>query len=238
MTIDGNTIMTSKEDASMTIRVNGVTRSQLIISFDNLRRLNDKGESIGDFVVKASNSKLKFDANNKKNTQTIPGIVDFDLNMGYYDTYSGNIKIKLSKAGRYEFDRLYVSAMSVDNFDKYAQERMKSVYEVSERKSDRVTGTLNAEDDGWLFLSMPINDNWNVFIDGGQVAEIHNANYAFFATPVTKGNHTVEIRYDYTSRYIALGITVAGLVLTVLISVFERRLRRKRSSGESTYEKH
>ena len=231
MTIDGNTIMTSKEDASMTIRVNGVTRSQLIVSFDNLRRLNDKGESIGDFVVKASNSKLKFDANNKKNAQTIPGIVDFDLNMGYYDTYSGDIKIRLSKAGRFQFDRLYVSAMSVDNFDKYAQERMKSVYEVSERKSDKVTGTVNAADDGWLFLSMPISDNWNVFIDGGQVAEIHNANYAFFATPVTKGNHTVEIKYDYRSRYIALGITMAGLILTVFISVFER-IRRRRSADE------
>ncbi len=237
LTIDGNTINAEKGDASFTINVAGVTDSQLIVSFDNLRRFNDSGKSVGDFKLKGSNSKLKFDVTNKWNNQTIPGIVDFDLNMGYYDSYNGNIKITLSKAGRYEFDRLYVSAMSAANFDKYAAERCKSVYEVSERKSDCVKGTLNSADDGWLFLSMPINDNWNVFIDGGQVAEFHNANIAFFATPVTKGTHKVEVRYDYTSRHIAAAITGTGLLLTILISVFERRLRRKRESGESTYEK-
>lgn len=233
LTVDGNSIIAGQDDASFTIRVDGVTDSQLIVSFDDLRRLNEAGESVGDFKIKASNSKLKFDVTNKKNNQTIPGIVDFDLNMGYYETYSGNIKIKLSKAGTYEFGRLYVSAMSADNFDKYAQERMKSVYEVTERKSDKVTGTLNAADDGWLFLSMPINDNWNVFIDGGQVAEIHNANIAFFATPVTKGEHTVEVKYDYSSRHVALAITCAGLALTVIISLVERILRRKKRKAEA-----
>ena len=238
MTVDGNTLTAAEDDASVTIRVSNVTDSQLIVSFDNLRRLNDKGESAGDFKIKASNSKLKFDVSNKKNNQTIPGIVDFDLNMGYYDTYSGNIKIRLSKAGLYEFDRLYVSAMSADNFDKYAQERCKSVFEVTERKSTRVTGTVNAADDGWLFLSMPITDNWNVFIDGAQAAEIHNANIAFLATPITKGEHQVEVRYDYTSRYIALAITCAGLLLTVIISIAERRIRKKKLSGETYDEKH
>lgn len=231
--LDGNKITAEQEDASVTIRVDGVTDSQLIVSFDNLRRLNESGDSIGDFKIKASNSKLKFDVTNKWNNQSIPGIVDFDLNMGHYETYSGNIKIKLSKAGTYEFDRLYVSAMSVDNFDKYAQERMKSVYEVTERKSDKVTGTVNAADDGWLFLSMPINDNWNVFIDGGQVAEIHNANIAFFATPITKGEHSVEVRYDYRTRYIAGTISCAGLALTVIISLFERIRRRKKRKTET-----
>lgn len=227
LTLDGNTITADQDDAFLTIWVEGVTDSQMVVSFDNLRRVNDAGESIGDFKVKCTNSKLKIDANNKKNNQTIPGIVDFDLNMGYYDNYSGYIRIYLSKAGRYEFDRLYVSAMSVENFDKFAEERCKSVFNVAERRSDLVSGTVDAQDDGWLFLSMPVNDNWNVFIDGGQVAEIHNANIAFFATPITRGEHQVEVRYDYTSRHIALGITSAGLVLMVILSLLARRRRKK-----------
>ncbi len=236
LTVDGNTIIAEQEDASLTINVSNVTDSQLIVSFDDLRRLNDSGQSVGDFKIKASNSKLKFDVTNKWNNQTIPGIVDFDLNMGYYDTYSGNIRIKLSKPGRYEFGRLYVSAMSVANFDKYATERCRSVFNVTERKSTRVTGTVDAVDDGWLFLSMPINDNWNVFIDGMQVAEIHNANIAFFATPITKGHHDVQVRYDYHSRYIALGITCTGLLLTALLSIADRRRRRRNRTEETSSE--
>ena len=214
-----------KDNASFTIRVDGVTDSQLVVSFDGLKRVGKDGENKGNFIIKCRNDRLQSEASNKKNNQTIAGIVDYDLNMGYYDSWSGNLKIKLSKKGTYEFDRLYVSAMSTENFDKYAEERSESVYEVSEQRSDRVTGTLDAESDGYLFLSIPVNANWNVYIDGGQVAEIHNANIAFFATPVTKGEHTVELRYDHHNRHIALAVSLAGLALMLALTALDRKRR-------------
>ena len=128
-----------------------------------------------------------------------------------------------SKAGRYEFDKMYISAMSTELFDKYAKERCESVYEVSDRTSTRVTGTLNAKSDGWLYLSIPVNTNWNVYIDGGQVAEIHNANIAFFATPVTKGEHTVEMRYDHRNRNIALAVSGTGLLLLIALGIIDKK---------------
>ena len=225
LTQDGNAIIAGEENASMTIRVDGIEKSQLVVSFDNLRRFNDSGKDVGDFMLRCGSSKLQTEANNKKNNQTIPGIVDFDLNMGYYDSYSGDLTIIFSKPGRYEFDRLYVSAMSTANFDKYASERCGSVYKVTDRKSDLVSGTLDAKDDGWLFLSIPVNTNWNVFIDGGQVAEIHNANIAFFATPVTKGTHSVELRYDHHNRSIALAVSGAGLILMIALAVIDKKRR-------------
>lgn len=225
--MDGNSFVTDREDAGISINVGGVENSQMVVSFNNLRRVNENGENVGDFKLKCRNERLQSEASNKKNNQTIPGIVDYDLNMGYYDEYSGTLTIRFSKPGRYVFDRLYVSAMSADNFDKYASERSRAVYEVTERKSDRVSGTLKSEKDGYLFLSIPINASWNVFIDGGQVAEIHNANIAFFATPVTKGEHTVELRYDYGNRHLALAITAAGLILMILLGIIDARRGRK-----------
>lgn len=226
--VNGNSFIAENDDASVTINVQGAENCQLVVSFDNLVRKNANGKTVGDFKLKCTNSSLTFEANNKYNKQTIPGIVDFDLNMGYYDYFSGNLKIRFSKAGVYEFDRLYVSAMSVDNFDKYATERCESVYEVTERSATSVAGNLKAKDDGYLFLSIPVNNNWNVFIDGGQVSEIHNANIAFFATPVTRGSHKVEVMYDHTSRYIALAITAAGLLVMTAIGMIERKQARKR----------
>ena len=200
-----------------------------MVSFDNLRRVDDAGADIGDFKVKCKKDDKQVEANNKKNNQTISGIVDYDLNMGYYEDFSGSLRIKFSKPGRYVFDKLYVSAMSTENFDKYAAERCESVYEVTDRKSDLVSGKLDAKDDGWLFLSIPVNTNWNVFIDGGQVAEIHNANIAFFATPVTKGTHTVELRYDHHNRNIALAVSGVGLFLMIALGVIDRKKRHGNS---------
>lgn len=223
--VEGNVFIAEGEDSSITIRVQDVKNSQLIVSFDNLRRLDSEGNIIGNFVLKCSNAKLKAEANNKKNNQTIPGIVDFDLNMGHYEDYSDDLKIRFNKKGRYEYDRLYISAMSTELFDKYANERCKSVYKVNEKKSNKLRGNIDARTDGYLFLSIPINTNWNVYIDGGQVAEVHNANIAFFATPITKGIHNVELRYDHTNRNIALAITTCGLILMIILSLIDRKRR-------------
>lgn len=238
ITIEDGVFTADAKDASMTLYVEGVKDSQMVVSFDNLRRVNDAGENIGNFKLKCKSSKLQSEASNKKNNQTIAGIVDYDLNMGYYDSYDGTLKIKVTEPGRYEFDRLYVSAMSTKNFDKFAAERCGSVYKVTDRTSDNVTGTINAKSDGYLFLSIPVNTNWNVYIDGGQVAEVHNANIAFFATPVTKGSHKVELRYDYTARNIALAATLAGLLLMIILGILDKTIFKGRDySGDRFWAK-
>ena len=227
ITVEGNTLIVGEDDASIILFTEPADKCQLVVSFDNLRRVNDAGEDIGNFKLKCKKDGKQVEASNQKNNQTIPGIVDYDLNLGYYDYCTGRISIKFSKAGRYEFDKLYVSAMSTELFDKYAAERCESAYKVTSRGSALVTGTLDAKDDGWLFLSIPVNTNWNVYIDDGQVAEIHNANIAFFATPVTKGMHTVELRYDHHNRNVALAVSGTGLVLMVVCGIIDRKRRKK-----------
>ncbi|MBQ6388059.1 MAG: YfhO family protein [Mogibacterium sp.] len=234
LTIEGNRIVADVEKAKLSLHVNNVENCQMIVSFDNLRRLNSNGADIGDFKVKCASGKLTAEASNKKNNQTIKGIVDYDLNMGYYDHYTGNLNIKFSQPGIYEFDKLYVSGMSVENFDKFAQERCTSTYKVTDRTSSKVSGYIDAADDGYLFLSLPVYGNWDIYIDGLPAAEIHNANYAFLATPVTKGHHEVELRYDYHNRKVAAGISIAGLALILIISIIDGISRsRKRKQNQS-----
>ncbi len=237
ITIDGNTFIVEEDDANILLFAEPAEDCQLVVSFDNLRRVNDSGKNIGDFKLKCRKDGKQVEASNKKNNQTIAGIVDYDLNLGYYDYCTGRISIKFSKAGRYEFDKLYVSAMSTELFDKYAAERCESVYEVTDRSSTLVTGTLDAKEDGWLFLSIPVNTNWNVYIDGGRVAEIHNANIAFFATPVTKGQHKVELRYDHHNRNIALAMSGAGLLLMIACAIIDRKRRKKEKKNGNGTEK-
>ena len=229
ITFDGNSFIAEKEDASFKLRIRDVENSQLIVSFDNLQRLDENGVPIGNFYISCFNRHKTAAANNYENKQTLEGIVDYDFNLGYYDSYSGTPTIKLTKAGKYTFDRLYVSAMDVENYDKYASERERSRYQVAEYDDDSVTGTVNADADGYLFLSMPVHDNWDVYIDGQEAEKIEPCNIAFFAVEIAKGKHEVELKYDYEGRLIGFAISLAGIILAVIICLLIRRRRKKRS---------
>lgn len=218
-----NGFIANKENASFKIHVNGVSRSQLMISFDNLIRCDEEGNNVGNFYLSCTNSHRTAAANNHKNNQTIPGIVDYDLNMGYYDRYTGNITIKVDSPGTYRYDKMYISAMSVDNYDKFASEREKSSYRVENYDSKHVEGNVEASEDGYMFISIPNHTNWNVYVDGEKVEKTDNANIAFFAVNITEGKHRVELKYDYSARLIGLAITVVGIILVIVMHQIWRR---------------
>lgn len=231
VTFDGNSFYADKEEAWFRLGVSDVFDSQLVLSFDNLQRVDGDGKPIGNFYISCSNAQKSAAANNYENNQTIEGIVDFDLNMGYYESYYGSLKVHLPKAGQYTFDKMYVSAMSADNYDTYASERMKNHYDVTEYSSSQVKGTVSADKDGYLFISMPNHDNWSVFIDGVEAETIEPANIAFFAVEISKGDHEVILKYDYTARKIGLIVSLAGILITLCICLYQWR-RRKRYHAE------
>ena len=230
-TIEGNTIHAKEDNSVLVISVDPVIDSQMVVSFDNLRRYK-KGIEKGNFYLSCGNYKQVGSASNTKNNQTISDIVDYDLNMGYYEYYAGNLRIHFSRSGDYTFDRLYVSAMSVENYDTYASERNDSAYKVSKYNSSQVTGTVDAKSDGFLFISIPVYDNWDIYIDGKEVDKITDANIAFMAAPITKGEHQVVLKYDYTNRLMALAITGAGILLTLLLCILHQVFVRRRSRPE------
>lgn len=222
-----NGFVATREDAWFRIHVSNVTNSQIMLSFDNLIRCDEWGNDIGDFYISCADSQKTAAANNHKNNQTIPGIVDYDFNLGYYDSYTGGVKVQLAEPGFYKYDKMYMSAMSADNYDKFATEREKSSFRVSEYDTRHVAGTVKADSDGLMFFSMPNHGNWKVYIDGREAKKIDNANITFMAVDITAGNHDVELKYDNSSRIMGLLISLAGILLTVAIYMIWRRRSKK-----------
>jgi len=227
ITFDKNSFYADKEEAWFRIRVSDVQDGQLVVSFDNLQRLDEDGNPKGNFYITCSNGQKSAAANNYENKQTLEGIVDYDFNMGYYEYYNGTLKIKLTKSGQYTYDKLYVSLMSAENYDKYASERERNGYNVSEYSSKEVRGTVRADRDGYMFFSMPNHANWDVYIDGAKAEKIAPANIAFFATEIKAGEHEVILKYDYLARLLGLIISLAGILLTVIICLYHRRRKRR-----------
>lgn len=217
-----NFIKTEKGNASVTLAVKDVPDSQLVVSFDNLRR-NAKGDGEGgSYLLNAENGKVKSEVLNQHSRQGISGLVNHDMNMGHC---SGDYEITVSfpYKGSYTFDRLYVSAMSTGNFDRHAAECDANGYEVSDYSDKEVTGTIDTDSDGILFLSIPEHTNWDVYVDGEKAEEINKLDTTFLGAYVPEGKHEVVLKYR--NQYVKYGsvISAAGLVLLLLVMWKTRR---------------
>lgn len=92
-----------------------------------------------------------------------------------------------------------------------------------------IEGTVEAENDSILFLSVPYSSGWKAKVDG-ETTEALEVNSTFIGIPVTAGEHQVEIVYTTPYFNIGLMISIAALLGAIAASVW----RRKRSPRESS----
>ena len=207
-----NRIKTDKGNASFTIAVKDVPDSQLVVSFDDLRR-NAKGDGEGgSYLLYADNGTVESEVLNQHSRQGISGLVNHDLNMGHC---SGDyeITVSLPYKGDYTYDRLYVSAMSTASFDRHASECVKNAYEVTAYNDKRVEGTIDTDGDGILLISIPEHAGWDVYVDGSRAEEISELDTTFLGAYVPAGKH--EITLKYSNPFVKYGsiITIIGFII-------------------------
>ena len=214
-----NTIKTEKGNASFTISVKDVPDSQLVVSFDNLRR-NAKGDGDGwSYLLYADNGTVESEVLNQHSRQGIPGLVNHDLNMGHC---SGDyeITVSLPYKGNYTYDRLYVSAMSTAAFDRHASECERNAYQVTEYNDKMVEGKIDTDEDGILLLSIPEHMGWDVYVDGSRAEEINELDTTFLGAYVKAGEHDVTLKYS--NPLVKYGTIISVLGVLILAAVLKK----------------
>jgi len=93
---------------------------------------------------------------------------------------------------------------------------------VTEYSDTRIFGTMNAIEDGVAFTTIPYDANWQVYVDGERV-EAYEAVDALLAFDISKGEHTVEMKYVHTPFLAGAIISVIGIDLLILLWLLEKR---------------
>ncbi|MGX8774346.1 MAG: YfhO family protein [Bacillota bacterium] len=215
------TIETTKENATFDLTVRGVKDSQLILSFDNLQRAGSS-----DITITCQNEKLTQMAMNDSSNQTIPGICNYDLNMGYYEDYDGTIRVVLEDAGVYTFSDMYLSAMAGDNFDKYAQQCEDEKYVISSYDEENVKGTVDVDKESIVFFSIPAYGNWHVYLDGEEAERINDVNIAFAGVEVPAGKHEIVLKYEYRYHDVGMAASALGVLMLALTGLLSWRRKK------------
>ncbi len=111
------------------------------------------------------------------------------------------------------------------------EEELRKVYEklagsglvIDHFSGTKIGGSINMTEDGYLFTSIPYNENWKICVDGNERESHALAEGVFLGTELSRGNHRIELVYDDPFIGYGAGLSAAGVVLLVLTALADRR---------------
>lgn len=136
-----------------------------------------------------------------------------EINIKIYD---GNLKRK--KNAFYQLDEAAFS-------EAVKMLRADSI-NISHWSSGRVSGTLNAKEDGAVFTSLVYDESWRVKVDGEYVGTWALKD-GLLCFDITKGIHEIEVEYEIPGFFAGSIITSFTLVCILAYIVFKSFIRKK-----------
>lgn len=91
-----------------------------------------------------------------------------------------------------------------------------------ETKGNRITGTIDAKNDGFFITTIPYEDSFTVKVDG-QIVEGEKVNTAFLGFPIKKGSHQIEIIYHAPGVAAGKVMSLIGVILLLCCFLSERK---------------
>ncbi len=93
-------------------------------------------------------------------------------------------------------------------------------------KNNILKGTIQVQEDGYFTVSIPYDKGFTAYVDGIK-QPIETVNTAFMGFPITKGNHTIEIKYH--APFFALGklFSLSFFLVFIFILILETPIEEK-----------
>lgn len=119
-----------------------------------------------------------------------------------------------------------VYAMNIDNFENIYQKLADEPFEITEFKDTNIKGNINVLEDGVMYLSIPYEKGWKVYVDGKK-QELVKVMDAMSGVKLEAGQHEVELKYIPEGFVLGVTLTSISVVLFILITVLERKKHKK-----------
>ena len=99
-------------------------------------------------------------------------------------------------------------------------ETLNSTIILEKYSNTEIVAKTKTEENGMLYLSDSYYPGWKAYIDGNET-EIFNANVAFRAIALPKGEH--EVKFYYVPKRLYLGLFIGGITLLILIYLIRKK---------------
>lgn len=138
-------------------------------------------------------------------------------NAGVKATVSADIKDENVKSGTL---RIYVCSLNMNLLEQGYQKLAAGAIDLEEFSDTGMTGTVNAENDGLCYFSIPQENGWTAYVNG-EKTETETVGGAMLAVPVKKGIHTVKLKYVPEGFTEGIIITLVSFIILIAVLLKE-----------------
>ena len=144
--------------------------------------------------------------------------------------YKGeDVKIRFEMDNKNEFESLNVKfyGENIENIKKLTSELKMNQFEIEMFKDTNIKGNVTATKNiNVLFLSIPYEDGWSVYVDGEKVKPILLYD-AFIGVELEEGEHTIELKYNIPGLKLGASISTFSFIITIIYLLFDRKKRKE-----------
>lgn len=210
----------SNDSNQITIEYDAPANSEVYLVFENFNISNTMIDDLPIGLVTSKNYSY-VDILNKQSNYYYRGQDNFTVNLGYYENSKSDVcTMSIPYSGEFNVDNIKIYAQSMENYEEYINslkdESLQNIYYTS----NYIKGDINISSNKFLMFSIPYSKGWKVFVDGEET-KIIKSNILYFGVELSKGEHTVELRY--CTPGIKLGFILFGLgILLIVINAYKR----------------
>lgn len=121
---------------------------------------------------------------------------------------------------------IYAYSIDKDVFASAYELLKQGALNITEYTDTKITGSINAGYDGYLYTSIPYDEGWHFYIDDTEVETFVVAN-SMIAVPIKHGEHSVTMKYSPKGRKIGLCITGGTGLAIVAYEILKRLTKSK-----------
>jgi uncharacterized membrane protein YfhO len=118
-----------------------------------------------------------------------------------------------------------------ENYRQLVYKMQKNRFKVSSYSSTDITGTIEAQEDGVVFFSIPYDEGWTAYVDDKEVDTIAMED-GFISVPVALGNHEITLKYCPKGFSLGWKISAAGWLLFLFSLLFAECKKRFRKNSD------
>ena len=135
------------------------------------------------------------------------------------------VKISVAKDKKSGNYKIMTYALDKNLFEQAYSRLASQQLEITKFSDTKIEGNVNASESGLLYLSIPYEKGWSVYVDGKKTETVKLLD-AMLGVRLDAGKHTIKLTYTPEGFPLGLTATVISLVFVILLMIAEKRSRK------------